>query len=405
METPAGTPRPLWPAYAVESLTSVSTTLLTIGIFFFTEHYFHWGLRQNLLLAAGQGFAYVIGSLLSQHVAARFGRRRGTIGALLVTALLPLIAMKAASPAVMVAALVVYMLFAAMVWPALESLVCNDADAHAMSHRVAVYNLVWAGTNAVTLAASGQVIVLWRDGLFLIPMIAHVIAAAILWAVPAIDPPGKASAAAPAATAHEPPEPQLLAQRTLALWLARIALPATYVVVYSLSAMLPLLAVLQPLGTATRTAVASIWMIARLLAFVALGATAWWHARPRILLGSAVVMLVAFWGVTLPPEGSYRLALTLMIVSQIVLGVVLGIIYAGSLYFGMVLSEGSTEHGGYHEALIGAGSVIGPGTAALTQWRWPGNLTAGVAAVSGVIAVSILAAAVATFRAAKSPTR
>ena len=28
---------------------------------------------------------------------------------------------------------------------------------------------------------------------------------------------------------------------------------------------------------------------------------------------------------------------------------------------GMVLSDGSTEHGGYHEALIGLGSVLGPG--------------------------------------------
>src|SRR3954451_12527681 len=106
--------RPLWPAYAVESLTSVSATLLTIGIFFFTEHYFHWGLRQNLTLAAGQGFAYVIGSLASQHIAARFGRRRAIIGVLLVIAVLPLIAMNAPSPQVMVAALIIYMVFAAM---------------------------------------------------------------------------------------------------------------------------------------------------------------------------------------------------------------------------------------------------------------------------------------------------
>ena len=403
MHAPATSPRPLWPTYAVESLTSISTTLLTIGIFFFTEHYFRWGLRQNLLLAAGQGFAYVIGSLASQHLASKFGRRRALVGVLLVNAVLPLVAMKASSPAIMVITLVVYMFFAAMVWPALESLVCSDADAHAMSHRVGVYNLVWSGTNAVTLAASGQVIVLWRGGLFVIPAIAHVIAAAMLWAVPAIDPPGEAATSP--LPAHEPPEPQLLAQRTLALWLARIALPATYVVVYSLSAMLPLLAVLQPLGTAGRTAVASVWMIARLLAFVALGATAWWHTRPRILLVSAAVMLVAFWGVTLPAPGSYAVALAMMLVSQSVLGIVLGIIYAGSLYFGMVLSEGSTEHGGYHEALIGAGCVIGPGTAALTQWRWPGDLAAGVAAVSGVIALSILAAAIATFRASKPPTR
>jgi hypothetical protein len=93
-----------------------------------------------------------------------------------------------------------------------------------------------------------------------------------------------------------------------------------------------------------------------------------------------------------------------MIAWQVVLGVVMGVIYAGSLYFGMVLSEGSTEHGGYHEALIGLGSVLGPGTAALTQWAWPNDLRAGVIAVSGVISVSVLVAALATVRARRRPT-
>jgi MFS family permease len=394
-------PRPLLPVYLAESLSSVSTTLLTIGIFFYTEHYFHWGLRQNLLLAVGQGAVYVVGSLASQHIVARFGRRRGLLGVLIVLTLLPLVAMNAPSPAWMAGTLIVYMFFASMVWPALESLVCSDIDAHAMSRRVGTYNLVWSSTNAVTLAASGAVIANWRGGLFVIPSIAHLVSAVILWAIPAVDPPG--SAGTPD-IAHEPPEPQLLAQRTLALWLARIALPATYVVVYSLSAMMPLLPVLQPHSTAGRTRIASVWMVARLLAFVVLGASVWWHTRPRILLGSAAVMLVAFWGITVQVSPDHTTALAAMVASQAVLGVVMGVIYAGSLYFGMVLSEGSTEHGGYHEALIGVGSVLGPGAAALTQWRWPGDLRAGVIAVSGVIALSIVAALAVTIRAAKRPT-
>src|SRR5439155_17877610 len=106
--------RNLWPAYAAESLSSVSTTLLTIGIFFFTEHYFHWTLRQNLSLAAGQGTAYVIGSLASRHLTERFGRRRMLIALLAVLTVLPLAAMKATSPAWMAVTLIVYMLFASM---------------------------------------------------------------------------------------------------------------------------------------------------------------------------------------------------------------------------------------------------------------------------------------------------
>jgi hypothetical protein len=196
------------------------------------------------------------------------------------------------------------------------------------------------------------------------------------------------------------------------LWLSRIALPATYVVVYSLSAMLPLLPVMQPLDTAARTVVGSIWMASRWLVFAALMASSWWHTRPRILLISAAVMLIAFLGVTIRPSdvpalgtAGQTIDLASMIAWQIVLGAVMGIIYAGSLYFGMVLSEGSTEHGGYHEALIGVGSVIGPLSAALTQWRWPGDITAGVLAVACVVAVTVAAAGAVTLRKPITPSR
>src|SRR5205807_1211595 len=109
--------------------------------------------------------------------------------------------------------------------------ICSDADAHAMSKRVGTYNLVWSGTNAVIFAASGAIIQNWPVGLFIIPSVAHLISGVLLWTSPAIDPAGEAQ---PQQPAHVEPEPQLLAQRTLALWLARIALPATYVIIYSL---------------------------------------------------------------------------------------------------------------------------------------------------------------------------
>jgi hypothetical protein len=389
--------RPLWPVYAAESSSSVGATLLTIGIFFYTEHYFHWTLRQNLLLSAAQGAAYVAGSLSSHKIATRLGRRGGLIVVLGVLTALPLIALTRA----MVPALIVYMLFASLVWPMLESLIASDADAHTMSRRIGIYNLVWSATNVVTLAASGKIITVWPAGLFIIPALAHFVSGVLIALNPGLDE----TDAVAAQPAHAEPEPALLAQRTQALWLSRIALPATYVVVYSLSAMMPLLAVLQPLDTAQKTVVSSIWMAARWFVFAALMASAWWHTRPRILLLSAAVMLVAFLGITIRPSEMPGFAgvgravdLASMVGWQIVLGAVMGIIYAGSLYFGMVLSEGSTEHGGYHEALIGLGSVIGPTSAALTQWRWPGETRAGVLAVACVLAMTIGAAGFITFR-------
>jgi len=183
--------------------------------------------------------------------------------------------------------------------------------------------------------------------------------------------------------------------RTLALWLSRVALPATYIAIFSLMALMPSLPVMRPLSRDTQTVVASVWMASRLLAFIALGLGTWWHTRPRLLLIAAIVMLVSYFGVTVRPSdiighGSAATDLGAMIIAQFLLGLALGMIYSGSLYFGMALSEGSAEHGGYHEALIGVGFVVGPGIGALAQMQWPGNVDAGVIAVGALVFLSVV---------------
>jgi predicted MFS family arabinose efflux permease len=411
--------RPRWPVYIVQSLSSIGATLLMVGIFFYTEHYFRWGLKQNFLLACGQGAAYVAGSLLAQRIASHFGRRRGLIGIYLLLAILPVLAWKAPTAPIMIAALLCYTLVVALVWPILESLVSSDSDPNQLSRHVSNYNLVWSTSNATTFAASGAIMLHWRSGVFLIPVISHLVSALLMYFNPSVEP-----SSAQNAKTHAEPEPELLAKRKLAMWLARIALPATYVVVYSLMAMMPSLPVMRSLNTAQRTALGSVWMVARVLTFIYLGATIWWHTRPRILLLAAAGMLIAFLGVTIQPSELIHasnarglqspgliaqnpvpaLDIASMVGWQIALGALMGIIYASSLYFGMVLSDGSTEHGGYHEALIGLGSILGPGTAALTQLARPGDVRAGIVAVACVIGLSVIAAAAATISASRRPT-
>jgi hypothetical protein len=186
------------------------------------------------------------------------------------------------------------------------------------------------------------------------------------------------------------------------MWLSRITMPSTYVVIYSLSALLPSLPVIGSLRPSAGTALSSVWLIWRAVAFGLLGATMWWHTRPMLLLWSGVVMLAGFLGTTLPAlwlTDSLPMAIALMICGQTALGLSMGLIYAASLYFGMVLSEGSTEHGGYHEALVGLGQILGPGAGALTQWIRPDNLLLGVDAVTVVIVFTITAASIAAIRA------
>src|SRR2546430_9146023 len=132
--------------------------------------------------------------------------------------------------------------------------------------------------------------------------------------------------------AHLDPEPDLLRSRKLALWLSRIALPAMYVVNFGVGAILPTLPVMRQFAPTYQTLYGSIWMGARLIVFAVLGATAFWHTRPRLLLAASVGLLFAFLIVTLTPS------LPLMIGGQVLLGISLAMIYTASLYFGIVLS-------------------------------------------------------------------
>jgi len=87
-------------------------------------------------------------------------------------------------------------------------------------------------------------------------------------------------------------------------------------------------------------------------------------------------------------------ALAAMAFAQIVLGLSLGTIYSASLYFGMAVSDGSTEHGGYHEALIGLGQIIGPLVGAAIQWIRPGELWPALLGISSIVSLSIVCQAI-----------
>lgn len=410
MNSPAPAPvqrRRLLMILLVTGLMDVGATFLISGIFFFTERQYGWGPLYNLLLASALGLINIGGALMAHPLTIRWRARSVLAGLQWTLTLFALIIMAvAAVPAAMVAALLVYSFFSTAVWPILEGLMTAGANPHQMSRRVSMYNLVWSGTAAVTIALTGTILHLNPLGIFFLAALGHAMAGGLAWKAFGSEPSSHPSAE----PAHLEPEPELLRIRRLALWMARISLPAVYVLCFSLLAMLPSLPVLQTMDTANKTLVAGIWMIARFVAFVLAGMTVAWHTRPRLLLLASAVMLVSFWGITLRPSdllGIPRLAssgvdLASMIGWQIALGLAMGMIYSGSLYFGMVLSHGSTRHGGYHEALIALGAAVGPGVGALTQSLWPGRIGYGIAGVSAVLLATLLLGVVVQFRLGRS---
>lgn len=383
-------------AYAVEGLNAGGVSLLAMGIFFYTTQYYHFSALQNLLLAAVQGAGYVGGSLLASPLSRRLRPRTHLLAIqLLLTLIATAALLSVATASFIVPLIVLYIFISSGSWPILESLVSAGAEAKVLSRRISAYNLTWSGVNAVAFALSGWLIAFNAKALFVVPLALHVLSAVVLLAM-------DRSASGGGAHASATPEPTLLRQRKLAMWLGRIALPAAFVVTYSLGAMLPSLPLLARFEPAHKTALASLWLVGRWLMFLYLGFSVAWHTRPRLLLIAAFILLGAFLGVVLRPSSLAGLPpaldMPVMLIAQLALGAAMAMIFCASLYFGMVLSSGSAEHGAYHEALIGVGQVVGPAVGALGQWTHPGDLRYGIASVAALVALSCLAAAVATYR-------
>jgi MFS family permease len=383
------------PFYLVEAMATVGGTLMSVGIFFYMRKQFSWGMPENFMLAAGQGLVYIPGALLAGVVTRKFGSTKtltgvyGILALLTAAACLIAVSARAGSALGVVAALLAYTFVIGISWPILEGLVASGGPSAGIARRISLYNVIWPAGGAAAIAVEGLILKYWTSGLFLIPGLLHIgsIIVLLLFRKDAFAPDSTEQA-----VPHVQPEPELLRKRKLALWLSRTALPATYTVIYGLMPLMPSLPVMRPLPTTIQTLVASVWLMTRWLAFLVLAMGSWWHTRPRALLWAAVIMLIAFFGMTLRPTSGASVTVDLisMIAWQALLGLALGMIYSGSLYFGMVLSEGSTDHGGYHEALIGLGWILGPAAGAAAQAIHPGSVWLGITAVGAVIGASVL---------------
>jgi MFS family permease len=389
--------------HLIEAMMSVAGNLLGIGIFFFTTNQFHWTLRQNFELSTCMGTIYVCGALAAYPLSQKFGRRMPLTIAYIAIGIVALAAFFFTKPAVVVCANLVYNLFSAISWPIIESLVSSGtANANVLSRRLAIYNIVWAGTGFVVLASVGTIIEHIPRGVFVISVVVCALSAII--AIFGNLESEKASVQPLHSGPTPPPEPKLERQRVVALWLSRICVPAMYILINALAAMLPSLAVIKHLRPAVQTLVSSVWFLIRWITFMILGVTEFWHTRPRLLLAAALVLLISFIVITIRPSeilpigNSENFDLTIMILGQIACGIAMGLIYMASLYFGMVLSDGSAEEGGYHEALIGVGTTLGPAAGLLSQFCWPGDQHAAVISVGSLIGLSILLASGASLR-------
>ena len=407
----------LLPLYAAEAANAISAILLVVGLSFYTSHRFGWSARENFSVAAFQGAFYTFGALLARGISQRWGRERSLLWLYSgMTAFAIAVGISASMTCAVATALLAVLetgLVAAS-WPMLQSLVSAAGEPSRLSNRLGFYNVIWSAVGAIAVAASGAVIQYAPAWAFFgIIAAGHLLAGALIFYSTRVaislsdcgDPlQSRAHSGRKRSSADQPPlDEKIMRSPRLALWLSRIALPSTYVVVYSIAPALPSLHAIKQLTPTIATLVGSIWLIGRAAAFVVTGSTTFWHKRPGLMFLASVTMLFAFIGTIVPgtlTEIDLPQALSAMIIAQVVFGFSIGIIYAASLYFGMAVSDGSTRQGGYHEALIGLGQILGPLLGAIMQWIYPGTLWPAVTAISGVVMISVAVEAIVGLRCA-----
>ena len=100
-------------------------------------------------------------------------------------------------------------------------------------------------------------------------------------------------------------------------------------------------------------------------------------------LSAALDLVTSFALILLVPN------LPVLVGAQIVFGLAAGLIYYSSLFYSMDVGERKSEHGGFHEAAIGAGSCAGPAIGAAAMHFFPDVPGNSAWAVSGMLIIGL----------------
>ena len=164
-------------------------------------------------------------------------------------------------------------------------------------------------------------------------------------------------------------------------WLAN---QFAYVAINTVFAVMPGVAQKLALSPTRVGLFCSTWMFARLGTFALLWQWKKWHYKFRWLLAAFIMLIAGFMVLLLANQ------LWLVVLAQLFLGFGAGLIYYSSLFYSMdVGGETQGEHGGLHEAAIGAGIFAGPALGAATLQFLPVHSNTGVFAVGALLLVGL----------------
>ena len=372
--------------FALEALNSVAATFFLYYLFFLARDEFHFTSRGNLYLTAVHGAVYVVASWQGGKFAQRYGYFTalrfgfvGMIAGLLTGWLVPGVIGQVLALALWTAPL-------CLTWPTLEALVTEGEDFHGTARMVGIYNVVWSAGTALAYCFGGW---LWerfgRQGLYGIPLgLLFGQLALTLWlerAAAKVPRPVR-----PAEPAHRPEAAvwkQVLPPERF-LQMAWLANPFAYVAINTVGAVIPQLAERFQMSATQSGLFCSLWFYVRMVAFVLLWQWTGWHYRFRWLLGAFLALIAGFAAMLLAPQ------FWVIIVAQVLCGLATGLIYYSSLFYSMDVGDAKGEHGGLHEAAIGAGVCGGPLLGAVALSVAPAAPHAGALAVTGLLGIGLV---------------
>jgi predicted MFS family arabinose efflux permease len=375
--------------YACTAISTLATSYYLNYLFFYLRDRFGFGNRENLAAAALHGSLYMI----SAWQAGRFAERRGFRTSLLLgsSGLVLVMIANAFAPGTRtaIAALAAYSLVLLFIWPALEALVIQGEPPARVPHVVGLYNCTWSGSAAIAYFTGGALYARFGAGaVFWLPAVLFAAQAIFVasWPAatgrlprPATDPaavPAVPAAGARAASARP-------GAARVFLRLAWVANPFSYVAMYTLIAVMPTLVEHLGLSAGRIGVFCSVWMFGRLAAFAILWRWTGWHYRFGWLAGGYAILTLSFVIVLTVP------VLGIIVAAQAVFGFACGLMYYSSLFYAMDVGEAPGEHGGLHEAAIGAGIAAGPAVGALSLRLAPGLPHAGAIAVAVLLAAGL----------------
>jgi hypothetical protein len=342
-------------------ISSLGTGLVANGIYFLTRAGYAFGDAENYALALAGGATYIAGALgagpLLKFASERAGlSTRAVVGVILVAmaalCALPLaVAQRGGQTGhwpmwVMVC---LYQPLTGVLWPVVERYLSGGRSGVGLRSALGRWNVTWSAALVVGLCLMGRFQSWPREALLGLGLM-H------LFSIPLLVPLGR-EPGEHLEDQHEPHPPvygQLLA-------VFRILLPASYIVLTTLSPYLPTITSDLDVPLAWQPAVAATWTMGRVVTFFLLERWhgwqgRWWPAAAAVLAllgGFAAAMLSREIGPGLPGQ-------IVLVAGLLAFGVGMSTIYTASLYYAMECERESVDAGSRHEALIGVGYTVGP---------------------------------------------